>query len=234
MQPVDHLPCPGLEQRLPYGAIPRHRHAAPYAALILQDGYVERGTSGRWRAECGWVVCHHAFEAHDDQVWTPQAWVLNIPLPFGTVLPPMFSVAAPDDLMRAAKQEPQEAHRFLTPLQVGRPEAVDWPDLLAAALQNSSPCLGGWARRMGLAPATVTRGFHAAFGVTPARLRAETRLVRAMRRLVGGTGTLAGIALDCGFSDQAHLSRVILAATGHTPAWWRKVKTVQDGTSMQA
>ena len=202
--------------------------------MILQGGYLERGNSGRWRAGCGWVVRHHAFEAHDDRVWAPHAWVLNIPLPFGTALPPMFGIAAPDDLMRAAKQDPHEAHRFLTPLQVRPPETADWPDLLAAALQDTSLRLTDWARQMGLAPATVTRGFRAAFGVTPARFRAETRLVRTVRELTGGTSPLAEIALDCGFSDQAHLSRAVLTVTGRTPAQWRKVKTVQDGALTHA
>ena len=231
---LNHLACPRREQRLPFGDIPRHRHTTPYAALVLQGGYLECATSGRWRVQAGWVGSHQAFEAPDDRGCTPHAWVLNVPLSFGIDLPPVFSIAAPDDLMRAAERDPHEAHRFLTPLQVRPPEMADWPDILAAALQDSSPCLGDWARRMGLAPATVTRGFRATFGVTPARFRAETRLVRAMRHLTSGTSRLSEIALDCGFSDQAHLGRVVLAATGHTPTWWRQVKTVQDGASTHA
>ncbi|WP_043820590.1 helix-turn-helix transcriptional regulator, partial [Rubrivivax gelatinosus] len=71
------------------------------------------------------------------------------------------------------------------------------------------------------APATLSRGFAAAYGVTPARYRADLRLARALERLTGPE-PLVQLALALGYADQAHLSRAVRAATGMTPRQLRQ------------
>ena len=95
---------------------------------------------------------------------------------------------------------------------------TDWPDRLAAALASQRDfSIEDWADEMGLAPQSISRGFRQAYGVSPKRFRLEQRTLRALRKLHNWPGTLAGLAADVGFSDQAHLTRAVLAMTGVAP-----------------
>ena len=47
--------------------LPRHRHDAPYAAVVLEGGYEEAGDGGRFRVRAGDVLIHGAFSAHLDR-----------------------------------------------------------------------------------------------------------------------------------------------------------------------
>lgn len=221
-----------MEQRLDPGAWPRHRHRTAYAAVVLSGGYLEAGGAGRWRAGAGDVLAHPAFDAHHN-VLTGPAWVLNVPLPLTADLPPVFRVTDLDEVERAFRRDPRAAARLLIPARTRAPLVEDWPDLLAAAV-DADPALsiGGWARAQGLAPAVVSRGFRAAFGVAPAAFRAERRARAAWRDLTSTATPLAAIAHDRGFADQAHLSRAVRALTGASPREWRQgpqlVNSVQE------
>jgi len=54
------------------------------------------------------------------------------------------------------------------------------------------------------------------FGVGPAELRRESRLRQAIGLLEAGASP-SEAAIDSGFSDQPHLTRLLKRATGHTP-----------------
>ncbi|OAH42801.1 hypothetical protein AX777_06065 [Sphingobium yanoikuyae] len=215
-------------QRLLKGRWPRHRHDAAYAAVIIDGGYIESGDTGRWIVEAGDVVFHGAFEAHANTIEDSRATVINLALPMTARLPTLFRVSDPDALVRAASDRGPEILTLLRPSEVKQPVMLDWPDLLAKALREGLWSIGDWAREVGLSPSTVSRGFRAAFGTTPARYRAEARARAALRKIIGSTAPLAEAALDSGFADQAHMSRSLLSLTGTTPGHWRNVKSVQD------
>ncbi len=212
-------------QRLAGGsAAPRHRHRHGYAALVLEGDYVEAGDSGRRAVSPGDVVLHGAFEAHANQIGVRGARVLNLPLPGRLPEHDAFMrVADPDRVARIAERDIREALACLMSQLEPTPAAAgDWRDALAAALRaDPGLVLRNWARDAGLAAATVSRGFREAFGVTPVRYRAEARVRQAWRRL-GEARSLAELALDAGFADQAHMTRGILAMTGRTPGDWRR------------
>ena len=90
--------------------------------------------------------------------------------------------------------------------------------MLAEALADD-PALGiaDWADAMGLAPQSISRGFRLAYGISPKRYRLELRALQALRRLPGWRGSLAALAAETGFADQAHFTRAIVALTGQTP-----------------
>jgi AraC-like DNA-binding protein len=220
------LGCPQREQKLEEGRLPRHRHNAAYVSLVMDGGYRERGVRGRWSVEPGHLVAHASFECHDNLVARSGAWVLNVPVSPYAILPPVFSVADPDAIV-ATVRSGLPVGPFLCPAGVIPPYDLDWPDALAARLRREPVSITAWACETGLDPATVSRGFHAAFGVTPARYRLENQTLRAMRLLTSTTEPLAAIATLCGFADQAHLSRSIRWLSGHTPRTWR-VKSIQD------
>jgi AraC-like DNA-binding protein len=101
--------------------------------------------------------------------------------------------------------------------------ASDWPDRLAADLvKRPDQRLGLWADRAGLAAETLSRGFCSAYGVTPARFRAEARARRAIMMIERDQLGLATIAADCGYADQPHLNRAIVELTGWPPGLWRR------------
>ncbi len=204
--------------------LPRHRHAEPYAALVLSGGYVEAGDAGRRRLVAGDVVFHRAFESHANLVAGAGAQVLNLPLHSMRGAPAFGQVDDADAIARVAERDAEAAGAMLlASAECADCELIDWPDLLARDLRTSSSMpLAEWARRHRLAPATVSRSFRDVFGVSPKRYRLEQHALAAMRLLALGATSIADTALATGFSDQAHLSRTLLTMTGRTPRSWRR------------
>jgi AraC-like DNA-binding protein len=208
--------------------MPRHRHTEGYAALVLAGGYVEAGDRGRIHVQPGQVVIHGAYEAHQDHFARAGALVLNIPL--ADTLDAITGVVADADaIARLAERDILDAAALLKetirPLEA---RLSDWPDQLAAALASKSDfSLESWAGEQGLAPQSISRGFRQAYGVSPKRYRLEQRTLRALRTLRSWPGTLAALAADLGFSDQAHLTRAVVDLTGLAPHRL-KVKSVQE------
>jgi AraC-like DNA-binding protein len=208
--------------------MPRHRHAAAYAAVVLAGGYIEAGDHGRARVQPGNVVIHVAHEAHQDYFAAAGASVLNIPLVAGFEAM-IGRVPDPDAIARLSEHDIAGAAALLK--ETIEPQDIrlaDWPDALAAALaSNLDFSIEDWAADMGLAPASVSRGFRQAYGVSPKRYRLEQRTLRTLSQLRTWTGSLADLAAESGFSDQAHLSRAVVALTGIVPSRLQ-VKSVQD------
>ena len=216
------LPWFGRERLDARRSIPRHRHRYGYIAVVLSGGYQEAGLDGRRNLSVGNVVVHHPFDAHLDHVGIAGAEVLNLPLPERSALPTGFVIDDLDAVARLAESDPAGAATLLRPAGEVR-AATDWADRLAAALiQNPDLRLAEWASEAGLAPETLSHGFRAAYGVTPARFRIEARVRRAMTMIELGHAGLATIAADSGFADQSHLTRALVDLTGQTPGNWRR------------
>jgi AraC-like DNA-binding protein len=206
----------------------RHRHAEPYVAVVLAGSYLEAGDGGRVRAAAGTVIAHEPHSAHRDDFGSAGAVVLNLPTIAGLSGPGI--VADIDAIAWAAARDLREAAALLR--EQFRPAAVspdDWPDRLAEALaRDPDLAISDWADAVGLVPASVSRGFARAYGVSPKRFRLEARARRAVRSLAGWQGSLAAFAAEHGFADQAHLARTVRAMTGATPQALR-AKSVQAG-----
>lgn len=67
-----------------------------------------------------------------------------------------------------------------------------------------------------------SRVFKRNFGVTPRDYVMRARLERAKTLLTQTSASLCQIALDCGFCDQAHMSRIFHQVVGATPSRWRR------------
>ncbi|RKH37403.1 AraC family transcriptional regulator [Corallococcus sicarius] len=209
----------------------RHRHVTGYTAIVVSGGYVEAGDSGRFRLHAGSVVFHRAFESHANHFHATGAVVLNLPLPASVADLTAGLLRDVDAVVRLAEKDPRAAAELVASSRLGPVTGPgDWPDLLAAALRdNPSLGLGEWAEATGLAVETVARGFKRAYGVSPKRYRAEVRALQAWRRIPRSTLPLAQLALALGFSDQAHMTRDIVALTGRTPAALRRAAPRTDG-----
>lgn len=70
------------------------------------------------------------------------------------------------------------------------------------------------------------RAFSSTVGITPYAWFMQQRIARADDLLINSDLPLAHVALDCGFSDQAHFTKAFAKATGTTPAKRRRARKV--------
>ena len=94
-------------------------------------------------------------------------------------------------------------------------------DLLEARLAEPIP-LTDMAAVAGLSVSQFSRRFKATTGLSPHRFLLRLRVEQACRMLRTGTLPIADIAIACGFSHQEHLTRVMRAHLGTTPAALRR------------
>lgn len=99
-------------------------------------------------------------------------------------------------------------------------------DRARAAIIDHHPEAGGLlplARSLAVSPYRLSRAFTVELGVSLTRYRNRVRVARALDRLERGELSLADLAADLGFADQAHLSRTIRQHIGHTPTTVRRL-----------
>ena len=210
----------------PREAIPRHIHAEPYAAVVLEGGYEEAGEAGRFCVEAGDVLAHAAFSAHWDHA-PKGARLLNLPLPADLPVSTVGRLEDPDLVIRLAQRDPRAAGEAL--LALFRPltqKRNDQADSLAETLSASAGMdLGTWSSAQGIARQTAFRWFRAAYGVSPTRYRVEARARRAWRAITTSRDDLAHLAAALGYADQAHLIRVFAHVVGAPPASYQRETT---------
>lgn len=81
--------------------------------------------------------------------------------------------------------------------------------------------IGDLAEIAGVDAAHLARAFRAHYGTTAGAYLRDVRVRRAAYALVRSSAALSQIALDCGFADQSHFTRVFSAVHGVTPRRWR-------------
>ena len=96
-------------------------------------------------------------------------------------------------------------------------------ELLASNLAGQ-PDLDSVARQLGVSADRFVRLFRGATGLPPHRWLRSLRVERAKELMLNSRLSLAQIALECGFADQSHFTRVFSAAVHMTPAGWRKAR----------
>jgi AraC family transcriptional regulator len=78
------------------------------------------------------------------------------------------------------------------------------------------------ALELGVSAVRLSRGFRRAFGESIGAHQRRVRIQRACERLRESSISLAEIALDAGFTDQSHFTRVFRRVIGTTPAVFRR------------
>jgi len=199
--------------------LPRHLHRLAFATVVLGGAYEEAGDAGRHRAAAGSVLLHRPYEHHLDRVEACGAEVIVIPLGATWPAASYGQLRDPDAIARLAGLDPLAAGaELLEKFQREQPSAADWPDLLAGALREDPALpIAAWASEQGLNFGSVSRGFQQRYGVTPATYRLTQRAHHAIEALVRSDEPLAAVAVSCGFTDQAHMTRAVQRITSLTP-----------------
>ncbi|MGH8495292.1 MAG: helix-turn-helix domain-containing protein [Gammaproteobacteria bacterium] len=213
----------GVETLAPGIDLPRHRHTAGYATIVLAGSFIEASFAGRFMVEPGDVLLHGRFDCHANRALTRRHLrILRLPW-LDDTLEGHFRTEDPDLLARAAEREPLEATAMLRrSLEMSPPRELHWPERLALALSHDpSLRLRTWSEREGIAPETLSRGFRRAFDVSPKLFRLEVRARLAWNALMRSDVPLTTIAHEYRFSDLAHMSRSVCAFTGFAPSRWR-------------
>jgi AraC-like DNA-binding protein len=83
--------------------------------------------------------------------------------------------------------------------------------------------------RVGLSERQLERLFHERIGYGPKLFARVVRLQRGTRAIHRGSiASWARLAIDCGYTDQAHLVREFRALTGVTPAIYARERTMSE------
>jgi AraC family transcriptional regulator len=75
------------------------------------------------------------------------------------------------------------------------------------------------------------RTFRNSFGESPRGYVTRRRVERAQGLMLTTNTSLGQIAADCGFTDQAHLSRLFRRFVGETPSVWRRARAIESAWS---
>jgi AraC family transcriptional regulator len=78
------------------------------------------------------------------------------------------------------------------------------------------------ARECGLSVGYFSHAFRRTLGVAPHKWLTEQRVVLSKEKLRDGGLSLSDVAIECGFSDQSHLTRVFRQTVGVSPGAWRR------------
>ncbi len=92
--------------------------------------------------------------------------------------------------------------------------------------------LKGLAALVNLSVSHFNRSFKESHGVAPHRYIIQLRLKLAQSLMQDTADSLCDIALACGLTDQAHLTKLFRQHIGQTPNAWRRSHVVDDPRSV--
>ncbi|MCE9520903.1 MAG: AraC family transcriptional regulator [Alphaproteobacteria bacterium] len=224
---------PGRERVSGPRVEPRHRHHEAYLLIAVSGAFEQASYGGRHIVAAGDILVQPTLDAHANALRTDTLEVLRLPWRYDGSLGGRYRSSDLDLLVRTAEKDVHEACALVerdveaqSPLQ---PQCADWPDHLASELATGrAACLSEWADQHGLVPETISRGFGRVFGVSASAFRLELKSRRAWLEITGTGKSMATIAAECGFADQAHMSRSVFALTGVAPSYWREPRLTAE------
>jgi AraC-like DNA-binding protein len=137
--------------------------------------------------------------------------------------------ASNDDVERQHDQINEFCHWFRRNMDAFRPRPISRgtldPELklareLILRAAFNSDFISDIANMMGVSSYSLIRRFKRTFGISPHAWRMQVRASEAAQLLRHGHA-LADVAADCGFADQAHMTRIFKRVYGVTPGQYR-------------
>ena len=231
-------------------AVSKHQHDAPYLGLLLEGAYQERGDDFDIRYEPYWLVFHSANTVHEDEMLAPSRFfAVTLLAEWERVLAELggspahvFELHGGDPIWLALRLYREFlAREHASPASV---RALVYEVCAHVATQKTDDAhepqwiaqvegeinerfrepidIAAIAGAVGVHPSHLCRAFR--------RFRARTitdalygaRVQHVARRLVESDEPLSAIALEAGFSDQSHMTRVFKRLTGYRPGEHRR------------
>ena len=225
-----------------------HGHDRPHLVVMLAGGFQEETTRGGATERCdpGAIRYSPAGDRHHIRFADRPSRCVVVELdessdwprlPTGRVYLPKREIAGSFARVRAALQSTDPAMRLVLEGEllelVARVDGSSsgafrpvprWLHRVRERLEaEESPSFSELARAEGYHPVYAARAFRRHFGCSAGELMRRRRLQRAVAMLRLPRGSLADIALACGFADQSHLSRSLQRTLAMTPSRLRSL-----------
>lgn len=229
---------------------PPHRHARPYFCLVIAGAFRETVEGGTRERGPGALVFHPAGGTHRDRFLGKGARCLNLEL--GEAWDPHLDPGRGGTVSLASRRARAAAagiRREFREERPGRSLALrGWATLLLAELARAperhppggrpdwvcratriledefraSWSLAELADRLDVSESTLARRFRELHGCSVGEFVHRLRIRTACEALDGGDRSLSALALELGFADQSHFTRIFRRHTGTTPGRYRK------------
>jgi len=232
-------------------AFPFHLHDRPHIVLLYAGRWQDTSASARYDVKPGEILFHPArFRHASDAEHDTEAVILNIDEEMTLTFCPLYGNVARDVHLsfEALRGVPDRIREELTHGDEAAPVILESLAMQMMALGSRTPNAESrvpppWLAevlshiRRGLATELTVRSIAAAVGISPSRLshvfRAsmgrsvtaymrESRVRCAAAALRETDAPISDVALQCGFYDQAHLTRAFKAVRGMTPLHYRR------------
>ena len=227
-----------------------HSHGAAYCSLLLEGSYAERGADFNLRYEPYTLVFHSANTVHEDEMGTRtrffavellERWHRVIE-DLGGARAHVFELEGGDAawlvlrlyrefLQRDAGSESSvealvyELCGTIAKFSEEETEEPEWLALVDATIRERFALplhLEAIAATAGVHPAHVCRSYRRFRRRTISDALLRLRIAQVCRLLVESKQSLTAIALDCGFTDQSHMTRIFKRLTGRSPGAHRR------------
>ncbi len=221
-----------------------HQHDAPYFSLLLDGAYEEWGDGFHLRYEPYTLVFHMPHTTHEDRMLGPSRFFAvdllpkweNVIAEIGGAREHVFELGGGDAMWLVLRLYREFLARADAGLGVEsllyelcahvtkRPmdDLVEppWLRVVDAELRDrfAQPlALAGLASAAGVHPTHLCRSFRRFRGHTISDAIVGARVQYVARRLTESDEPLAKIAIEAGFADQSHMTRIFKRVTGTPP-----------------
>lgn len=234
----------------PNTSLPMHCHEQAYLLVSLRGATVESAMHQDHVCSRGWIVFNQAGESHRDQVSSAGAEALNVELPLLWLdrvasrmreSPVLYRHAGGALHAVGALQLAMASHGALAPFvveeavttiidsldasDVPNPHRARWLNRVEQIVRDRRglpPSLDALADEAGVHPAHLCRQFRKSRGKTISEFAACVRTDLALEQVLSTSTPLVEISADCGFSDQAHMTRMFRRFFKTTPGRVRR------------
>ncbi len=226
--------------------VPRHSHDSASLTLVLEGAYEERTIGFDPELEAGAALYKPAGEPHANRYPTRARTLL---VQFKAGEPDLDRLRMPRLREAFAMRTPHVAalgRKLWRELEDGDDEALECGtfELLGTASEHSAASphpervvqvardwlhacyrdpldLSLIARLADVSPSYLARAFRAGTGRTIGEYQRHLRVGRVMRQLAHSNAPIAELALEAGFADQSHCTRVFSRHVGISPGVFR-------------
>jgi AraC family transcriptional regulator len=224
----------------------RHVHQRAFISFVLAGTYTEYCGDRAIRCRPGTLIFHPSGEEHSDRFESEEAILLGVEVddshvPDRRLFNSRHVMIGPETLIaRQIARELTEqcpvsnlmVESLVAELLSNCCHSLDQrgtPRWLGAAVEIANE---RYARRLhltevaaaaGVHPVHLARQFRLRMGCTFGEFVRRIRMARALAQLRRTSASIAEIAATTGFADQSHLTRLVTATVGHSPAAYRRI-----------